>query len=410
MCGDRRVVEGVKVADLFSEERDEDTIAGISYGREVDEIPLCARCVVEIGRERMDEEHLIPMALGRVDRFDGGLSRRRWEARQRQEPSATAAAPDNMLQEEREGTRRTPSPIYVSMHDPLGQPAFRRSPTKPIPKWMQYLPSQRDTTRHCPEPRPVSILDEYLSAPEFGTMESDTEAPGSPSPPPVPLHTFPVRPNPPTYNPVLRSRPFSIITEEPLQRPSSGKHGENGLSPRKHVRFTPSLLNPQSFGAHRDKAPSESSEFLEKYHVHSPNANGSVRSSTVAVPSGHDVRYARAVSPFFSRGQLTTGPLSEEGASPGFDMKKCEVPPSSFAGHTERHLRRSGSALELAAHHGIPRSHKDGEKEHASHFEYSESPVNSLHGVDNGAAGRLGVAKRRPLTFQDQLKRVFGFA
>lgn len=407
-------MEGVKVEELFSHGRDEDTVVGGNgYGREIDEIPLCAQCVGEIGRERIDEEHLIPMALGRVDKFDGGLSRRRWEARQQQESPPTAAAPDSLFQQEREEIRRTPSPIYVSIHDPLGQPAFRRSPTKPIPKWMQYLPSQRDATRHCPAPRPVSILDEYLSVPEFGTTESDTEAQSPPSPPPVPPHTVPVRPNPrPTCSPVLRSRPFSVITEEPLQRPSSGKHGANSLPPGKHVRFTPGVLNSQSYVAFNDrgKTRSESSEFLERYHVHSHNANGSVKSSAVAVPPGHDERYVRAVSPFVRHGNATTGPLSEEGASQRFDVKNNnEVAPSSAQ---QRHPPHARSALELAARYGISRSQKDGEKDHASHYEYAhvQSPVNSLHVGADGMADRSGAAKRRPLTFQDQLKKVFGFA
>jgi hypothetical protein len=34
-------------------------------------------------------------------------------------------------------------PIYVSMTNILGEPAFRPSKTKPVPRWMQYLPSSR---------------------------------------------------------------------------------------------------------------------------------------------------------------------------------------------------------------------------------------------------------------------------
>ena len=33
----------------------------------------------------------------------------------------------------------SPRTIYVSLHDPVGEPSFRPSPAKPIPKWMQLL-------------------------------------------------------------------------------------------------------------------------------------------------------------------------------------------------------------------------------------------------------------------------------
>lgn len=71
MCGDRRVAEGVKTEDLFRDD-------GANKAKEVDEIPMCAKCVAEVvGDGKGDEEHLIPMALDRVEQFDGGLSKRR---------------------------------------------------------------------------------------------------------------------------------------------------------------------------------------------------------------------------------------------------------------------------------------------------------------------------------------------
>ena len=49
-------------------------------GKEVDQVPLCVNCMVEVEVGELDEETLIEKGLSRVDRTDGGLSRRRWEA------------------------------------------------------------------------------------------------------------------------------------------------------------------------------------------------------------------------------------------------------------------------------------------------------------------------------------------
>ncbi|KAM7195701.1 hypothetical protein V8F33_006550 [Rhypophila sp. PSN 637] len=56
-----------------------------------------------------------------------------------------------------------PSAIYVSMTDPLGQPAFRPSPTKPIPQWMQV--------RNIPLAN-ESLNDDNESNPVFGSRSS----------------------------------------------------------------------------------------------------------------------------------------------------------------------------------------------------------------------------------------------
>lgn len=306
MCGDKRVVEGTALGDLFQEEEDGGAGAGgANDAKEVDAVPLCAKCVGEVAGGSA-EERLIPMALDRVERFDGGLSRRRWEAKH-----AGAATGGVVTRPQEEAAGRAPSPIYVSMHDPLGQPAFRRSATKPIPSWMQYLPSsqrqqQDDNNNNNPiivaannnntEPRPASLLlddddDDYFSPSEPSIAgSSDAE------------HTLP------EYNntPVQMSRSFTLIAEEPVQRPSSSRAGRPagaqarvppppGTAPggrSKHVRFrgnepstSSSAFPTTTAGDDQDagmaaaagtaaaatkfpgkKSPSESSEFLEKYY------------------------------------------------------------------------------------------------------------------------------------------------
>ncbi|KUI65345.1 hypothetical protein VM1G_00761 [Cytospora mali] len=351
---------GVMVGELFDDDRGVGYGVGESKGREVDEVPLCGKCVEEMARDEAEGGQLVSMALGRIDRFDGGLSRRRWEAGMGRIPSRRTALEGDDIQDAGPGMRSSEvptrtfdgraqrgsnpqarrfsprdetntasstrpletqepdgryasSPVYVSMHDPIGQPAFRPSKTKPIPKWMQYLPSQRHGASDCVD-RPPSVLDDYFSPPEASTIgpdsDTDPEAIDSPLPPPVPPHTVPVRsavptirkipptppeiPNTPTrsnicsrsdpnsaaptaarrgpaFSPVHMSRPFTLIAEEPVQRPSS-KLGAGRLPPSRHVRFiSPPQASSSSVASdHRSERPSGSSEFLERH----PNCHG----------------------------------------------------------------------------------------------------------------------------------------
>lgn len=308
-------------------------------------------------RDQAGDEQLVPMALGRIDRFDGGLSRRRWEAGMGRLPqrqtelradhtrgvrTGDKSAEDGMgvlggqsqgepiAQDQRGETstthtrpldragpdrRHASSPVYVSMRDPVGGPSFRPSKTKPIPRWMRHLPSQKESADDCTS-RPASNLDDYFSPTETSSTDSDTEPgagvpippsspPPPPPPPPVPPHTIPVRPAvpsiceiPPTppagpgtstrtvpsprpdpnvphttarrdpaFSPFHMSRPFTLIAEEPAQRPSS-KLGAGRVPPSRHVRFIspPQASSSSSTApARRPGRPSGSSEYLERY-------------------------------------------------------------------------------------------------------------------------------------------------
>jgi hypothetical protein len=83
------------------------------------------------------------------------LGRRRWEGAERQWEGRMwnrrgaadvhadgPAAGDGVMRAE-DGDNTT---IYVSMRDPIGRPAFKPSPTKPIPKWMQPFQSPVEDT------------------------------------------------------------------------------------------------------------------------------------------------------------------------------------------------------------------------------------------------------------------------
>lgn len=388
------MVEGVKVEDLF-----EDNGADANKAKEVDDIPLCAKCVVEVvgdGKAGDHEEHLIPMALDRVEQFDGGLSKRRWEA-----SHAGAATCGVTSQPPQQYVGRAPSPIYVSMHDPLEGPAFRRSPAKPIPSWMQYLPNQRQDKPIEMEPRPASILDDHFSPSDSSIADSDAEDLLSP---PVFPHKVPVRPTPPTYAPVQMSRPFTLIAEEPVQRPSS-RLRPSRLPPSKHVHFHNGDSWPTDDGvlgsAAKMKSASESSEFLERYHQgHPPTVDS-------------------------SSGTLGRSPSPWSRPRPAGTCSSSYKTRSSAAAETDP--KHSSAFASTGTGTGTGNGQKEGR---ASHHEYSchtYTPGGALFtgggdGVSDdfvggcgGAAAGIGKhawpSSGRPVTvtFQDQLKRMFGF-
>ncbi|KAF7544538.1 hypothetical protein G7Z17_g9871 [Cylindrodendrum hubeiense] len=79
LCGGRSVCRGVSVQALFRDDEDEEATGG----REVMEAPLCAACVVEMELDGVKEESVVVQrGLRRVDWVDGGLTRRRWEAKE----------------------------------------------------------------------------------------------------------------------------------------------------------------------------------------------------------------------------------------------------------------------------------------------------------------------------------------
>lgn len=404
-------MEGVKVEELFEDEDDENESAG-SNAKEVDEIPMCAKCVIEVvgdGNDgKADEEHLIPMALERVEQFDGGLSKGRWEMIHKNlATSGTAGGQISSLKHAAEvDERRAPSPIYVSLHDPLGQPAFRHSPTKPIPSWMQYLPNQRSNTPMGDiEPRPASLLDDYFSPSESSVVGSDAEV--SPPPPPVvPPYKVPLKSTLPTYTPVQMPRPFTFIAEEPVQRPSSSKL-DPGLSPSsKHVHFN-NDHNHQDYAATTAKAktPSESSEFLDKYQHHSAAA---ASRSTKKERTG-DV----LLSPWSQRYSGTQYRMGSSDTDASLKWK----PSTSITGATDRPLSAEQQTYLTVAIDGTGQKYKQ-QKGRFGHRDHTHASCKlSSGGSHAGAAGGGdGVSdffvqqqRRRPVTLQDQLKKVFGF-
>lgn len=214
LCGSKRVVRPrVDVGEVFGEvqtgtgdeivekgeegmERDrerqretERKMLGRKRGREIDQVPLCKACLVEVegkegledgnkdGEKRDLEKVLVRQGLERIDKVDGGLTRQRWEMREGEKEKEKEREKEKELigdggkggllplrrgaVDERFKTRDEmasssgsdePETIYVNIFDPVGRESFRPTLMKSIPEWM------RSGAREHLEPKTESAL------------------------------------------------------------------------------------------------------------------------------------------------------------------------------------------------------------------------------------------------------------
>lgn len=158
------------------ERQKERDMLGRKRGRETDQVPLCKACWIEVqGEDGLggddDEEKsgdlekvVVKKGLERIDKVDGGLTRRRWEMREGEkerdkekrlekekekvgkggkgglQPLRRGAVDDRSLARNEmamSSGSEEPETIYVNIFDPVGREAFKPSLMKPIPEWMQ---------------------------------------------------------------------------------------------------------------------------------------------------------------------------------------------------------------------------------------------------------------------------------
>ncbi|KAF5022801.1 hypothetical protein F66182_5143 [Fusarium sp. NRRL 66182] len=265
LYGSRAICHGVQVQDLFLDDELEGRKGEGCGGKEVTEVPLCAACVVEVEVDGVKEEStVVKRGLRRIERVDGGLTRRRWEAKNKEKYSKSSSNWQSSMNNTGDGVAsdgtlisNTPfrdnsrSVIWVDMFDPINGPSFKPSPLKPIPLFMQRPPSPI----HKPQHR-SSAIDKYLQAPP--ALRKPHSAPSSVYPPASPakdtvsnnytVHQAPSRPVPSAPRSPIPSREHdtqqylaaaddymddighfdvrhkqavSWVKEEPLKRPSS---------------------------------------------------------------------------------------------------------------------------------------------------------------------------------------------
>ncbi|KAI1417515.1 hypothetical protein F5Y13DRAFT_201117 [Hypoxylon sp. FL1857] len=314
LCGSKAVVTGPTLAELFDGDdgsRDEDE-TGAGTGREIAQVPTCANCVVECEIDSANEQVVVQNALRRMDKVDGGMARKRWERKDgrisrravgeiKRVPAASKAVQSpSQHQLSIRGQRHTShsshlptdgtlsvsaddsdgancavpldSTIYISVLDPLGEPAFKPSPTKPIPRWMQWLPSQRRRSRWN-GPRPHTILDEYFP-PSSATPTNKPVSNLHTFCPTIPTQARPYPANsspPPSYHPTSHCSEYGNLTEsivtalkgpsfvldEPLKRPSSRLTHSTRHSPRTNTAIGESVTssNPLEALPPRSRSP-----------------------------------------------------------------------------------------------------------------------------------------------------------
>lgn len=200
LCGSKRVVRPPEVAvgevlgngDAKVENNDEmgrRGMLGRKRGREIDQVPLCKGCLVEVeGEEGLGdgdkderEKVVVKKGLERIDRVDGGLTRQRWEMREGDKEKERKIEKDRTMNGGKGGlsslrrgavddrSLNRDETIYVNIFDPVGREAFRPGLMKSIPDWMQTgaqelldhksgtINSRHDKSRETiSTPRPIS--------------------------------------------------------------------------------------------------------------------------------------------------------------------------------------------------------------------------------------------------------------
>ncbi|KAG8665593.1 hypothetical protein FPOAC2_10670 [Fusarium poae] len=273
LYGSRAIYQGVRIQDLF---RDEEEIERDGCGgKEVDKVPLCAAYVVEVEVDGVTEEStVVNRGLRRVEKVDGGLTRKRWEANNNERNSKSVSSWQPPIYRTGDGVTgdegissnfssnsrdTSKSVIWVDIFDPINGPSFKPSPLKPIPLFMQR-PASPIREPH----RRVTAIDTHLQAPPY--LRKPRSAPGSayprsleestisdhqsmrqrsPSPSvldasrsPMPRREYGDRPSSPEVlknctkddelSEVRHRQAVSWVREEPLKRPSSR------LAPSRH--------------------------------------------------------------------------------------------------------------------------------------------------------------------------------
>ncbi len=111
LCGSRAVCAGTPLRALFADVEDGDGEDGKNWrrrrggGREVNEPPLCAMCVVGVEVDGLGRRAVLRKGLRRVDAVDGGVTRAR-----------------RAMKEEAEGTMTevTGTPVSISWRGTMG--------------------------------------------------------------------------------------------------------------------------------------------------------------------------------------------------------------------------------------------------------------------------------------------------
>ncbi|KAK3682738.1 hypothetical protein B0T22DRAFT_494391, partial [Podospora appendiculata] len=268
--------------------------------REIAEVPLCANCTVEVDVDGLDEMSVVQKGLRRLEKVDGGLSRKRWEGMRENEVAGgkrnihlhkrhnirsgrdgAASSPAGTLDDSSDYPASLDStPVYVSILDPIGRPAFRPSPTKPIPQFMRTTPRDTNELHGYDETStaPASNQSSYTSAicPTTATHSRRLSSTVRPS------QSFTEEPPPRLDRRDLAHRGRSYVSAEPLTLPPSQlmqqllspgdlNPGDNRSSSTFATYLTPPEYPSPPASSHGRRSPSnndafKSADYSERHH------------------------------------------------------------------------------------------------------------------------------------------------
>lgn len=422
---------------------------GTKKGREIDRIPLCANCMAEVDIDHLDENSVVQKGLRRLDQRDGGMNRRRWEARQlgKEKAKVTGQKTESGPHEKRGQDSQSrsacgdgadsevsydvgdehmaypvpaaePSTIYVSMFDPIGRLAFRPSPTKPIPYWLEGIPaplhgyldeqsrtesktSPKDPPPHPAEFAPVGVGGRHSLARPSGHGEGSSRPSYASTIMPAksskshwdhintrisggsPTHSVSSSGGSASYKP---SRPVpykcrSYIVDEPLRLPSSlmpplhhGLDSEDNLSTSTFSTYAtpPEYPSPPgSVGGRRTSALSSEVHDSESHYI--PTRPLEIRKSSHALVTNH----AR---------ERDRGPFQQEAQrEPRTRHSMVHIPTNNLTRSASTANPRPRSHDSLAPQSGgdspsRPMSHRDSTSTPCSHNTGIRSSSPSHHG------------------------------
>ncbi|KAI9166624.1 hypothetical protein HJFPF1_02736 [Paramyrothecium foliicola] len=293
------ICSGVPVKELY----DDDHRSGQGRVKEVTQPPLCAVCMVEAELDELGDKAVVQKGLRRVEKLDGGLTSRRWHAREglrnsqgrpdmssrrdRSRESPIHAGLDGTwgnehkpVDSETAKERTQDVTIWVNIFDPVNRPSFKPGSLKPVPLSMQHIPGDMEVNGQQRSPGVSSprLLGQTIVRPPRRQSSASSEA-----------SSICRR----EIGPLDWKSSVSYIKEEPLKRPSSRliyrrQASENMSSvyetPPESVDEPAPLLYPRPVprtisGGHtpspsqpaarlRSKpqtAPPQSSEYLDRY-------------------------------------------------------------------------------------------------------------------------------------------------
>ncbi|KAH7329353.1 hypothetical protein B0I35DRAFT_420015 [Stachybotrys elegans] len=303
-------------------------------GKEITEVPLCAVCLIETELDALGSDAIVQQGLRRIDKSDGGVTRRRWEARKKEQsrgartkkvrqvcPQQPGINKHELISEQspREDIIRTGgdgtksditdigseqnSTIWVNIFDPIDGASFKPNPTKPVPFFMQrshvgdgaiprvvrgirpesscpsiYRPSQSDTSQQTLQPSsPSPAAPSRCSSPRVRHRSKETRGRNRSSRSSEAsslLHDT----GPLDWR--YRGTGISFVKEEPLKRPSSRfiplpRGSDNSSSAYETPPESPTLY-PRPLSTPRSASPSappsvSPKALVAQARIHSPS-------------------------------------------------------------------------------------------------------------------------------------------